>query len=146
VNCTAVRVRAGVKLDIDIQHHRCWLKWWDSGCPGRNASRHGSPQNPAKAAGGRPRNASPRRCRWSAQNGRAGTRQPRPTLHKTSTKKSVSLPLVWGEGQDNYANSNNSLDGRLLLSSLWKIVCRLWKKYLVGRTRGNSVLTRAGCL
>jgi hypothetical protein len=30
VNCTAVRVRAGVEFDIDIQHHWCWLKWWDS--------------------------------------------------------------------------------------------------------------------
>jgi len=26
VNCTAVRVRAGVEFDIDIQHHWCWLK------------------------------------------------------------------------------------------------------------------------
>ena len=35
MNCTAVRVRAGVEFDIDIQHHWCWLKWrwlkwWDS--------------------------------------------------------------------------------------------------------------------
>jgi hypothetical protein len=29
-NCTAVRVRAGVEFDIDIQHRRCWLKWRDS--------------------------------------------------------------------------------------------------------------------
>ena len=28
MNCTTVRVRA--EFDIDIQHHWCWLKWWDS--------------------------------------------------------------------------------------------------------------------
>ena len=28
MNRTAVRVRA--EFDIDIQHHWCWLKWWDS--------------------------------------------------------------------------------------------------------------------
>jgi len=26
----AVRVRAGGEFNIDIQHHWCWLKWWDS--------------------------------------------------------------------------------------------------------------------
>src|SRR6516164_8130672 len=35
MNFTAVRVRAGVEFDIDIQHHWCWLKWrwlkwWDN--------------------------------------------------------------------------------------------------------------------